>query len=61
MMVFEVSLTILSSSFILLYLLQVFALLIISHKDHGGYEMNDSSVGLCFMVAGTVEMLYQVR
>ena len=39
---------------------QVLILLIISDKEHGGHKMNGNSIGICFLVAGTVEILYQV-
>ena len=62
MMIFEVSSTIycVHACFIEFFVYQVFTLLIISNKEHGGYDMNEDSIGFCFLVAGIVELLYQV-
>lgn len=41
--------------------MQLFPLLLVTGHEYGGYDMDDSEIGIVLMTAASVQLLFQVR
>ena len=41
--------------------IQLIPLLLVNNHEHGGYDMDDSEIGIILMVAAIMQLLLQVR
>lgn len=46
---------------IYIYYVQLLPLLLVTSHEHGGYDMDDSEIGIILMVAAIAQLFLQVR